>query len=120
MTSSSSSRKIKNCRKDTGYSTGSSHTSARIHKNRYKRSRSRESSKERLPSDGRKINKQRLKRSDQETKGRRRLEEAFSEESESNLSPVEKKEEPKREKVKPRSYEKERTISVSTSDPSSE
>jgi hypothetical protein len=91
MTSSSSSRKIKNCRKDTGYSTGSSHTSARIHKNRYKKSRSRESSKERLPSDGRKINKQRLKRSDQETKGRRRLEEAFSEESESNLSPVEKK-----------------------------
>ncbi|RZB38981.1 transmembrane protein 26, partial [Asbolus verrucosus] len=118
-----SNRKLKNSRKDTGYSTGSSHTSAHIHKGRYKktRSQSRESSKECPSSDSKKIAKQKLKRSDQETKGRRRLEEAFSEESESDLSPVEKKEEVKREKSKRRrSYEKEPTISLSTSDPSSE
>lgn len=106
-------RKIKNCRKDTGYSTGSSHTSAKMHKNRYKKnSKSRENS-----SENKKSSKQKLKRSDQETKGKRRLEEAFSEESESDLSPIEKKEETKR--TKKRSYEKEPTISLS-SDPSSE
>ncbi|EFA04344.2 transmembrane protein 26 [Tribolium castaneum] len=96
-------KKIKNCRKDTGYSTGSSHTSVRGHK----KSKSRENKK-----------LKKLKRSDQETRGKRRLEEAFSEESESDLSPVEKKEEKRAKKT--RSYEKEPTISVSTSDASSE
>ncbi|KAJ3660763.1 hypothetical protein Zmor_005197 [Zophobas morio] len=113
-------RKMKNCRKDTGYSTGSSHTSARIHKTKYKKSRNRDGSKERLSVDNRKMSKQKLKRSDQETKGKRRLEEAFSEESESDLSPIEKREEVKKEKPKLRSYEKEPTVSLSTSDPSSE
>ncbi|KAJ8963567.1 hypothetical protein NQ314_005541 [Rhamnusium bicolor] len=64
-------------------------------------------------------------RKNRETKGRRKLEDAFSEESESDATYLEDKEELKKEKSrksrnKDKKYEKETTVSVTTSDPSSD
>lgn len=100
-----SSKSIKNYRKDTGYSTGSSHNSSHQHKIKIK------------PKDGsdtKKHSRHKLRRNDD----RKKIEEVFSEESESDLS-IAAVEEMKKGKSKRRVYEKEPTISVS-SDPSSE
>lgn len=67
--------------------------------------------------------KQRLKRSDRETRGRRRLDDAFSEESENDLSIYDRTESTEKEikkNKKTKSYEKDTTVSLSTTDPSSE
>lgn len=121
-------RKPKNSRKDTGYSTGSSHTSTRNNikqphsKKSKESSKSRESSKERDISEHKKREnkhreKQKLRRSDKETKGHRR-EEAFSEESASELSYEEEKKVESRRSTPKKS--KKKAVSMSTSEASSE
>ncbi|CAH0557189.1 unnamed protein product [Brassicogethes aeneus] len=108
-------RKMKNSRKDTGYSTGSSHNSSKNHLKKQKHPSSKEK------GEPKKSKQQKLKRSDNENRGRRKLEEAFSEESESDFSPPEEKKIVKeKSRGKEKKYEKEPTVSISTSDPSSE
>lgn len=121
-------RKPKNSRKDTGYSTGSSHTSTRNNikplppKKSKESSKSRESSKERDVNDYKKKEskhreKQKLRRSDKETKGHRRVE-AFSEESASELSYDEEKKVESRRSTPKKS--KKKAVSISTSEASNE
>ncbi|KAF7279272.1 transmembrane protein 26 [Rhynchophorus ferrugineus] len=109
-------KKVKSLRKDTGYSTGSSHTSTR---------RTKRSAVEDITCDeAKKSNKQKLRRSDKETKGRKRLEQVLSEESASDASPKHKeKERPRKEKSRScekRKQEKVLTVSETTSDTSSD
>ncbi|KAJ8917554.1 hypothetical protein NQ315_005603 [Exocentrus adspersus] len=118
------SRKVKNSRKDTGYSTASSHTSARNNLQKTQSKRSTRSSRESGDAEEtRKMYKQKLRRSDRETRGRRKLEDAFSEESESDATYLEeeqKKDKAKKGRPKDKQYQKETTVSVTTSDPSSD
>ncbi|XP_018577417.1 transmembrane protein 26 [Anoplophora glabripennis] len=117
-------RKVKNSRKDTGYSTASSHTSIRNNLQKSQSKRSTRSSRESAdPDETRQMFKQKLKRTDRDTRGRRKLEDALSEESESDVTFLE--EEPKRDKTKrgrskDKQYRKETTVSMTTSDPSSD
>lgn len=75
--------KSKNSRKDTGYSTASSHTSMRNANVDYSNSRrsNLSNNREAVDPESRRMMKQKLRRSDQETKGKKHLEDAFSEES---------------------------------------
>ncbi|ENN73013.1 hypothetical protein YQE_10348, partial [Dendroctonus ponderosae] len=98
----------KSLRKDTGYSTGSSRTSIRHPKKLPSKNRDEDESPSRR-------SKQKLRRSDRETRGQKRLEAPLSEESESEEY------KPAKEKLKPkRRYERQPTMSLNTSDPSSE
>ncbi|XP_066260720.1 transmembrane protein 26 [Euwallacea similis] len=105
-------RKIKSLRKDTGYSTGSSHTSNKRHQKKA-RTKSRD-----LEESAKKPKK--LKRTDNETRGRKKLEEILSEGSESEEYWPSKNKERSRSFDKARKYSREVTLSVTTSDPSSE
>ncbi|KAJ8952478.1 hypothetical protein NQ318_003273 [Aromia moschata] len=87
------SRRNRNSRKDTGYSTASSHTSVR---NSFQKANSKRSGRESVdPSASKKPQKQKLRRSDRETRGRRKLEDAFSEESGSEAACLDEREETK-------------------------
>ncbi|CAH2012142.1 unnamed protein product [Acanthoscelides obtectus] len=76
-------RQSKASRKDTGYSTESSHASLRKqNRSKNRRSGDRSRSREYLDEEeNRRDSKQRLRRSDGDTKGRRKMEDAFPEES---------------------------------------
>ncbi|KAG5894047.1 hypothetical protein JTB14_037891 [Gonioctena quinquepunctata] len=78
-------RKALNSRKDTGYSTASSQTSARnnLPKSNSKRSNMSDisNSTDNLDPDTRRMLRQKLKRTDRETRGGKRVEETVSEES---------------------------------------
>ncbi|XP_030754883.1 uncharacterized protein LOC115881510 [Sitophilus oryzae] len=115
---SSKKKKAKSLRKDTGYSTGSSHTSTKHPK---KPVESRE-----VPPDQKKVNKQKLRRSDKETKGRKKLEEVLSEEDQSSehssYKPKQKEKlrsDRSQRSSEKRKHEKETVVSISTGDTSS-
>lgn len=76
-------RKSKNSRKDTGYSTASSHTSVRNNNPDYShvRKSNLSNNQESVDPESRRMMKQKLRRTDQDTRGLRHLEDAFSEES---------------------------------------
>lgn len=102
----------KSTRKDTGYSTGSSHTSGKHRKRRETRSCDFDE-EDRVRTHG----SRKLRRTDKETHGRKKIEEELSEESQS----VEYQPTKSKDRIdKTRKYERKVTVSVSTSDPSSE
>lgn len=109
---------MKNSRKDTGYSTGSSHTSTKNHI-RKTHSKQSKNSKEHPSVDSKKsTTKQKLKRSDKETKGRRKFaEDALSEKSEPEDV---RRSKTRKTRSKESKYDEEPTLSVSTSEASSE
>lgn len=104
-----------NSRKDTGYSTASSHTS-----NRHKivTKQIKKPTKEISKTTRKFKEKQKLSRTDKDTKGHSKVDIDISEESSSDLTSV--SEVVSKKKTDDRKYTKASTVSVSTSDVSSE
>ncbi|CAG9855945.1 unnamed protein product [Phyllotreta striolata] len=106
-TSSIRKHKKTNTRKDTGYSTASSQTSARNHSQRVK------SAVDNGDRETRRMMKQKLKRTDRDSKGKRQLEDVFSEESVEEEYRNNRKDRRRDHRRVDKNYEKNSTVTVS-------